>query len=94
MSQTRSNPERTSAAADEPLLASCGTRRFVLFPIEHPDIWALYKEHMSTFWTAEEVVPATSVVKVVLLMLEVVLVEVILAQVQMVAVVLELLVVI
>ena len=40
---------------EEPLLAPCGTRRFVLFPIERPEIWALYKEHVSTFWTAEEI---------------------------------------
>lgn len=29
--------------------------RFVLFPIRHPDIWALYKQHQAAFWTAEEI---------------------------------------
>lgn len=28
--------------------------RFVLFPIKHRDIWALYKKAESLFWTAEE----------------------------------------
>jgi ribonucleoside-diphosphate reductase beta chain len=29
--------------------------RFVIFPIEHNDIWEYYKQHQSAFWTAEEV---------------------------------------
>jgi ribonucleoside-diphosphate reductase beta chain len=29
--------------------------RFVIFPIEHNDIWEFYKQHQSAFWTAEEV---------------------------------------
>ena len=29
--------------------------RFVLFPIEHNDIWEFYKTHQASFWTAEEV---------------------------------------
>ncbi len=29
--------------------------RFVLFPIEHHDIWKLYKQQESCFWTAEEI---------------------------------------
>jgi len=28
--------------------------RFVLFPLEHPDIWEFYKTHQAAFWTAEE----------------------------------------
>ena len=28
--------------------------RFVLFPIEHNDIWQYYKKHKDAFWTAEE----------------------------------------
>jgi ribonucleoside-diphosphate reductase beta chain len=28
--------------------------RFVLFPIEHNDIWEFYKTHQAAFWTAEE----------------------------------------
>ena len=29
--------------------------RFVIFPIEHNDIWEFYKRHQAAFWTAEEV---------------------------------------
>lgn len=29
--------------------------RFVIFPIQHDDIWQMYKKHESTFWTAEEI---------------------------------------
>jgi ribonucleotide reductase beta subunit family protein with ferritin-like domain len=29
--------------------------RHVIFPIEHADIWAKYKQHMSVFWIPEEV---------------------------------------
>ena len=29
--------------------------RFVIFPIQHNDIWEFYKQHQAAFWTAEEV---------------------------------------
>jgi ribonucleoside-diphosphate reductase beta chain len=29
--------------------------RFVIFPIEHNDIWDYYQQHQAAFWTAEEV---------------------------------------
>jgi ribonucleoside-diphosphate reductase beta chain len=29
--------------------------RFVMFPIEHDDLWKFYKSHKDAFWTAEEV---------------------------------------
>jgi ribonucleoside-diphosphate reductase beta chain len=38
---------------DEPLLIA-NPRRFVLFPIEHPDIMAMTKKAIAVFWTAEE----------------------------------------
>jgi len=38
----------------EPLLQE--TRgRFVLFPIEYPEIWQMYKKAQASFWTVEEV---------------------------------------
>ncbi len=40
--------------ADEPLLQENGDR-FVLFPIEHGDIWEFYKKAEASFWTAEEI---------------------------------------
>jgi len=29
--------------------------RFVIFPIQHKEIWDMYKKHMASFWTTEEV---------------------------------------
>lgn len=29
--------------------------RFVIFPIQHPDIWWYYEQHQKAFWTVEEV---------------------------------------
>lgn len=40
--------------ADEPLLRD-NPRRFVIFPIEYPDIWRMYKKAEASFWTVEEV---------------------------------------
>lgn len=39
---------------DEPLLQE-NKNRFVLFPIEHDDIWQFYKKAEASFWTAEEI---------------------------------------
>lgn len=39
---------------EEPLLQE-NPRRFVLFPIQHPDIWQFYKKAEASFWTVEEV---------------------------------------
>jgi len=38
----------------EPLLNE-QRNRFVLFPIQNQDIWAMYKKHVASFWTAEEI---------------------------------------
>ena len=38
----------------EPILEA-NNNRFVLFPIEHDDIWAFYKRAEASFWTAEEI---------------------------------------
>lgn len=38
----------------EPILEE-NPNRFVLFPIEHPDIWQWYKKSEASFWTAEEI---------------------------------------
>jgi len=37
----------------EPLLVET-KRRFVLFPIQYPEIWQMYKKAEASFWTAEE----------------------------------------
>jgi len=38
----------------EPILEE-NPNRFVLFPIQHNDIWAEYKKSQACFWTAEEI---------------------------------------
>jgi len=39
---------------EEPILRE-NPNRFVLFPIQWPDIWAMYKKAEASFWTAEEI---------------------------------------
>ena len=41
-------------AAEEPILKK-NNDRFVLFPIQHDDIWKFYKKAEASFWTAEEI---------------------------------------
>ncbi|KAI0303214.1 ferritin-like superfamily [Russula brevipes] len=38
----------------EPLLVE-SSRRFVLFPIQYPDIWRMYKQAQASFWSVEEI---------------------------------------
>ena len=45
---------RTFSNEEEPLLQE-NTNRFVLFPIQHGDIWQMYKKAEASFWTAEEI---------------------------------------
>jgi ribonucleotide reductase beta subunit family protein with ferritin-like domain len=47
-------PVSSSSNQNEPLLEE-NPNRHVIFPIEHHDIWAKYKQHMSVFWIPEEV---------------------------------------
>ena len=42
------------ADAREPLLQP-SDRRFVLFPIQYPELWKMYKKSEASFWTAEEI---------------------------------------
>jgi len=39
---------------EEPLLTE-STSRWVMFPIEQPEMWEMYKKHEASFWTAEEI---------------------------------------
>ena len=43
-----------TATQTEPLLMP-NPYRHVIFPIEHHDVWEMYKKQMAVFWTAEEV---------------------------------------
>jgi ribonucleoside-diphosphate reductase beta chain len=37
------------------LILESNPDRFVIFPIQHNDIWEFYKMHQAAFWTAEEI---------------------------------------
>jgi len=39
---------------NEPLCSPEAVRRN-LFPIQHPDLWAMYKQQVASFWTADEI---------------------------------------
>ena len=43
-----------SPPVQEPWLTE-DVNRFVMFPIEHQDIWEMYKKQVDCFWRAEEV---------------------------------------
>ena len=45
---------KTAEMVDEPILQA-NKDRFVLFPIQHDDIWEFYKKSEASFWTAEEI---------------------------------------
>lgn len=46
--------ENQQPMTEEPILKE-DARRFVLFPIQHDDIWSFYKKSEASFWTAEEI---------------------------------------
>lgn len=47
-------PVEAKPLLPEPLLVE-NDERFVIFPIQHADLWAKYKQHMAVFWTPEEI---------------------------------------
>jgi ribonucleoside-diphosphate reductase beta chain len=47
-------PLEAAKPLPEPLLTD-SEDRFVIFPLRHTDLWAKYKQHMSVFWTPEEI---------------------------------------
>lgn len=47
--------EQQKRGIDDEILLKKNAKRFVLFPIQHSDIWDLYKKAQACFWTAEEI---------------------------------------
>jgi ribonucleoside-diphosphate reductase beta chain len=39
----------------ESVIKNQGSSRYTVFPIHYHNLWKFYKQHLSTFWTAEEV---------------------------------------
>lgn len=46
--------EKVVPLLPEPLLTH-NEDRFVIFPIQHSDLWKKYKDHIAVFWTPEEI---------------------------------------
>jgi ribonucleoside-diphosphate reductase beta chain len=46
--------EKQTPQQPEPLLTE-NDDRFVIFPINHDDLWKKYKNHIAVFWTPEEI---------------------------------------
>merc|ERR1711879_832758 len=57
-----STPKRKRHPMDEgePLLAE-NPNRYVMFPLQDKEIWEMYKKHVASFWTAEEIDLSTDV---------------------------------
>merc|ERR1719254_138775 len=51
---SRISEEYRELEKSDPLLME-NPRRWVMFPIQYPQIWEMYKKHEASFWTAEEI---------------------------------------
>jgi len=51
---SRVSAEYKELEKNDPLLME-NPRRFVMFPIQYPQVWEMYKKHEASFWTAEEI---------------------------------------
>jgi len=47
--------KKSFASGKEEVLLAENKQRFVLFPIVYKEIWAMYKKHEASFWTAQEI---------------------------------------
>jgi len=51
---SRISAEFRELEKSDPLLVENPTR-WVMFPIQYPQVWEMYKKHEASFWTAEEI---------------------------------------
>merc|ERR1719506_3278116 len=49
-----SSQELIQMQQEEPMLME-NKHRWVMFPLQYPEIWEMYKKHEASFWTAEEI---------------------------------------
>uniref|UniRef100_A0A3Q1FHM3 Ribonucleotide reductase M2 b n=1 Tax=Acanthochromis polyacanthus TaxID=80966 RepID=A0A3Q1FHM3_9TELE len=54
LKENDTHSQNGSGTEEEPLLRE-NPRRFVIFPIQYPEIWKMYKQAQASFWTVEEV---------------------------------------
>merc|ERR1711937_74323 len=52
--RSRISEEYKELEKEDPLLKE-NPSRWVMFPIQYPEIWKMYKKHEASFWTAEEI---------------------------------------
>merc|ERR1711904_670547 len=52
--RSRISEEWKELEKEDPLLKE-NPNRWVMFPIQYPQIWEMYKKHEASFWTAEEI---------------------------------------
>ena len=52
--QSRVSEEYRRLEKEDPLLKE-NPQRWVMFPLQHPEVWEMYKKHEASFWTAEEI---------------------------------------
>lgn len=48
------NSKYTEEEVEEPILLE-NENRFVLFPIRYHEIYGMYKKHLASFWTPDEI---------------------------------------
>jgi ribonucleotide reductase beta subunit family protein with ferritin-like domain/glutaredoxin len=60
-------PPASTASSARCVVLTPSTARFTAFPVEHPDLWALYKRAVASFWTADEISLAKDVAEFELL---------------------------
>lgn len=57
--EQRPFPINTTLPPEEKPEEICSTdrhgSRFSLFPVKYPDLWSMYKQHIASFWTTEEI---------------------------------------
>merc|ERR1712190_440229 len=51
---SRVSKEFLELEKSDPLLME-NPKRWIMFPIQYPQIWEMYKKHEASFWTAEEI---------------------------------------
>jgi ribonucleoside-diphosphate reductase subunit M2 len=51
---SKASKEYSELEKSDPLLMD-NPNRWVMFPIQYPAIWEMYKKHEASFWTAEEI---------------------------------------
>jgi len=52
--RSRISEEWKELEKEDPLLKE-NPNRWVMFPIQYPQVWEMYKKHEASFWTAEEI---------------------------------------